>query len=75
MDFWYVFTVLARSDLDEVVLDHVETTWHSLGTCAMKPREEGGVVDARLNVYGKIFLLAYTVFPFYLIILPQALKT
>ncbi|KAI9432496.1 alcohol oxidase-like protein [Lactarius indigo] len=24
----------------------------SLGTCAMKPREQGGVVDARLNVYG-----------------------
>ncbi|KAI9447379.1 alcohol oxidase-like protein [Lactarius indigo] len=23
-----------------------------LGTCAMKPREQGGVVDARLNVYG-----------------------
>ena len=22
------------------------------GTCAMKPREQGGVVDARLNVYG-----------------------
>jgi alcohol oxidase len=32
--------------------DTVATTWHSLGTCAMKPREEGGVVDARLNVYG-----------------------
>ncbi|KAH9046728.1 alcohol oxidase-like protein [Lactarius hengduanensis] len=30
----------------------VATTWHSLGTCAMKPREQGGVVDARLNVYG-----------------------
>lgn len=30
----------------------VETTWHSLGTCAMKPRAEGGVLDARLNVYG-----------------------
>jgi alcohol oxidase len=30
----------------------VGTTWHSLGTCAMKPREEGGVVDFRLNVYG-----------------------
>ncbi|KAF8196933.1 methanol oxidase [Pholiota molesta] len=28
---------------------HVETTWHSL---AMKPREEGGVVDERLNVFG-----------------------
>lgn len=23
-----------------------------MGTCAMKPREEGGVVDANLNVYG-----------------------
>ena len=23
-----------------------------LGTCAMKPRSQGGVVDARLNVYG-----------------------
>lgn len=23
-----------------------------LGTCAMMPREEGGVVDSRLNVYG-----------------------
>jgi choline dehydrogenase-like flavoprotein len=33
-------------------LDHVETTWHSLGTCAMKPREQGGVVDKRLNVFG-----------------------
>jgi len=30
----------------------VQSTWHSLGTCAMKPREEGGVVDSRLNVYG-----------------------
>lgn len=30
----------------------VATTWHSLGTCAMKPRSRGGVVDSRLNVYG-----------------------
>jgi hypothetical protein len=30
----------------------VSTTWHSLGTCAMKPHEYGGVVDGRLNVYG-----------------------
>jgi alcohol oxidase len=28
------------------------TTWHSLGTCAMKPREDGGVVDPKLRVYG-----------------------
>ncbi|KAG6821335.1 hypothetical protein H0H93_000196 [Arthromyces matolae] len=30
----------------------VETSWHPMGTCAMKPREKGGVVDFRLNVYG-----------------------
>ncbi|KAJ7928797.1 GMC oxidoreductase-domain-containing protein [Mycena leptocephala] len=30
----------------------VSTTWHSLGTCAMKPRNQGGVVDSRLNVHG-----------------------
>ncbi|KAJ7930545.1 GMC oxidoreductase-domain-containing protein [Mycena leptocephala] len=26
--------------------------WHSLGTCAMKPHLESGVVDPTLNVYG-----------------------
>ncbi|KAH9987565.1 alcohol oxidase-like protein [Russula vinacea] len=30
----------------------VNTTWHALGTCAMKPRQRGGVVDPHLNVYG-----------------------
>ncbi|KAI0033192.1 alcohol oxidase [Vararia minispora EC-137] len=38
--------------IDNWVADHVETTWHSLGTCAMKPREQGGVVDTNLSVYG-----------------------
>ena len=38
--------------IDDWIADHVETTWHSLGTCAMKPRAEGGVVDSKLNVYG-----------------------
>ncbi|EIN11008.1 alcohol oxidase-like protein [Punctularia strigosozonata HHB-11173 SS5] len=31
---------------------NVNTCWHPIGTCAMKPREEGGVVDPALNVYG-----------------------
>jgi hypothetical protein len=34
------------------IMDHVGTAWHSLGTCAMKPRAEGGVVDGRLDVFG-----------------------
>ncbi|KAF9037012.1 FAD/NAD(P)-binding domain-containing protein [Hymenopellis radicata] len=35
--------------IDDWIADHVETIWHSLETCAMKPREEGGVVDPRLK--------------------------
>merc|ERR1712130_149896 len=36
---------------------HVETTWHSLGTCSMAPKEgnsivKHGVLDERLNVHG-----------------------
>ncbi len=28
------------------------TNWHSVGTVAMAPKEKGGVVDAKLKVYG-----------------------
>ncbi|KAJ3994163.1 hypothetical protein F5050DRAFT_1839828, partial [Lentinula boryana] len=38
--------------IDDYIKATVDTTWHSLGTCAMKPRAAGGVVDPRLNVYG-----------------------
>ncbi|KAH9921137.1 GMC oxidoreductase-domain-containing protein [Fomitopsis serialis] len=38
--------------IDEYSRRAVQTSWHSLGTCAMKPRGQGGVVDSRLNVYG-----------------------
>ncbi|KAJ7436330.1 GMC oxidoreductase-domain-containing protein [Mycena latifolia] len=48
---------VAYSAEDDKVIDanirqFVATTWHSLGTCAMKPLEQGGVVDSKLNVYG-----------------------
>ena len=33
------------------IRDHVETTWHSLGTCAMKPRDQEGVLDPRCAIY------------------------
>ncbi|KAI3336480.1 GMC oxidoreductase [Xylariaceae sp. AK1471] len=40
---------------DEAILqwlrEHVDTTWHSMGTCKMAPREKNGVVDPSLNVY------------------------
>ncbi|KAL0567374.1 hypothetical protein V5O48_014622 [Marasmius crinis-equi] len=37
--------------IDDYHRQTVETTWHSLGTCAMKPRSMNGVVDSSLNVY------------------------
>lgn len=41
---------------DEAIKDwirgNLNTTWHSCGTCAMRSREKGGVVDKDLNVYG-----------------------
>lgn len=38
--------------VEQWLRENVTTTWHSLGTLAMKPREQGGVVDPGLNVYG-----------------------
>lgn len=38
--------------IEDCIRTNVNTTWHSLGTCAMKPFEDGGVVDGNLNVYG-----------------------
>jgi alcohol oxidase len=50
----------SKDDIEKVedwVKRHVETTWHSLGTCSMAPREgnsivKHGVLDERLNVHG-----------------------
>lgn len=48
--------ILYSQDDDAIIEDwirnNVNTTWHSLGTCPMKPKERGGVVDGSLNVYG-----------------------
>lgn len=43
--------------IEEWVKRHCETTWHSLGTCSMAPKEgtsfvKHGVLDERLNVHG-----------------------
>ncbi|KAI0044618.1 GMC oxidoreductase [Auriscalpium vulgare] len=48
---------IAYTDQDEKAIEaftreRVTTTWHSIGTCAMKHKDQGGVVDAKLNVYG-----------------------
>lgn len=38
--------------IEDWIRGNLNTTWHSLGTCAMKPKDKGGVVDGDLNVYG-----------------------
>nr|XP_019013919.1 uncharacterized protein I206_01993 [Kwoniella pini CBS 10737]OCF52700.1 hypothetical protein I206_01993 [Kwoniella pini CBS 10737] len=38
--------------IEQYVKENVATAYHSIGTCAMKERQRGGVVDSRLNVYG-----------------------
>lgn len=38
--------------IEQFVRENVQTTWHSLGTCKMAPREDKGVVDGNLSVYG-----------------------
>jgi len=47
-----VYTKEDDDAIDQYHRETVQTTWHSIGTCAMKSRESGGVVDERLNVYG-----------------------
>lgn len=38
--------------IEDWIRNNVNTTWHSLGTCKMAPKEKRGVVDKELNVYG-----------------------
>lgn len=38
--------------IEQKVREILSTTWHSLGTCKMMPREKTGVVDPDLNVHG-----------------------
>ncbi|KAG1861737.1 GMC oxidoreductase-domain-containing protein [Suillus subalutaceus] len=47
-----VYTAEDDEAISQFHRDIVQTSWHSLGTCAMKPEADQGVVDARLNVYG-----------------------
>lgn len=38
--------------IEQWLRENVNTTWHSMATCKMAPRDQDGVVDANLNVYG-----------------------
>ncbi|KAK4055961.1 hypothetical protein OIO90_002954 [Microbotryomycetes sp. JL221] len=46
------YTAEDNKAIEKWVRQNVGTTWHSMATCPMKPKEQGGVVDKDLNVYG-----------------------
>ncbi|KAI9815357.1 MAG: hypothetical protein M1832_005495 [Thelocarpon impressellum] len=41
-----------EDELMEVVKNGIRTEYHPSGTCAMLPKDQGGVVDSHLRVYG-----------------------
>ncbi|KAK7937668.1 alcohol oxidase [Apiospora aurea] len=49
----------------EIVRRRLVSIWHVTGTCAMLPREKGGVVDRQLRVYGtrNVRVVDASVFP------------
>ncbi|KIY49901.1 alcohol oxidase, partial [Fistulina hepatica ATCC 64428] len=44
--------VQSDEEIAEWVKNYNGTMWHTIGACTMAPREEGGVVDPKLKVYG-----------------------
>lgn len=46
------FYELNEENVEEFVRDSFSSEYHPIGTCAMGPRSEGGVVDERLRVHG-----------------------
>ncbi|KAJ1301181.1 hypothetical protein OPQ81_003592 [Rhizoctonia solani] len=47
-----IYTEEDNAALEDWVRERSDTTWHSVGSVQMKPKEKGGCVDPRLNVYG-----------------------
>ncbi|EEB98381.1 hypothetical protein MPER_02119, partial [Moniliophthora perniciosa FA553] len=41
-----------KQEPETYIKAQLATVWHQSGTAAMLPREDGGVVDERLRVYG-----------------------
>jgi choline dehydrogenase-like flavoprotein len=39
-------------DIRDYIKNNLSSTWHTVGSCSMLPREKQGVVDPNLKVYG-----------------------
>ncbi|TFK66159.1 GMC oxidoreductase [Pluteus cervinus] len=58
-------SVVTDEDWENWLKGQVKTEFHPAGTCAMLPKEKGGVVDANLKVYGldNVRVVDASVFP------------
>ncbi|KAK1071258.1 hypothetical protein LTR33_010480, partial [Friedmanniomyces endolithicus] len=46
------YNTLTEDNVEDEIRRVLQSEYHPTGTCAMLPRDKGGVVDARLRVYG-----------------------
>ncbi len=58
-------SVVTDDDWDNWLKSHVGTEFHPTSTCAMLPKEQGGVVDNKMKVYGtsNVRVVDASVFP------------
>ncbi|KAI0283502.1 alcohol oxidase [Russula brevipes] len=45
-------SVQTDEEIMNFLKDYASTTFHTIGSCSMLPKEDGGVVDSKLKVYG-----------------------
>ncbi|KAK0314557.1 hypothetical protein LTR01_001380 [Friedmanniomyces endolithicus] len=46
------YNLLTEDNVEDEIRRVLQSEYHPTGTCAMLPRDQGGVVDSRLRVYG-----------------------
>jgi len=53
-------------DAKQYLFDTAKTAYHCCGTCSMRPKDQGGVVDSTLKVWGtrNLRVVDASVFPF-----------
>ncbi|KAG8528668.1 uncharacterized protein KY384_006355 [Bacidia gigantensis] len=59
------FYKLDESNVEDFVKSHSASEYHPMGSCSMLPRDQGGVVNERLQVYGtkNVRVVDASVFP------------
>ncbi|KAI9676550.1 MAG: hypothetical protein M1817_000709 [Caeruleum heppii] len=46
------YSEVTKDNVRDFIKNTVNSEYHPIGTCSMEPKNKGGVVDARLKVYG-----------------------